>query len=235
VSEPAISVAFFDPPARLFASARSGIGAVFEGDDQRVLREPPALARDGAGWIARLEGGGELRFAPSSAAVDLEGARTRVCRVRGRLGGRGLACLGAVTETFAPPTWADLDATRWLVAVFDAGNALVVSARRARGAPGHGEESVSGALVDDGAVRGVEAVRVSTVYDGDVRQRSAGLELWLPGEEFPRRAAGEARAGMSLALEGLQVQLAMFTWRMDGLEGAGAYELTLRDEARAAA
>jgi hypothetical protein len=76
---------------------------------------------------------------------------------------------------------------------------------------------------------------VSTVYDGDGRQRAAGLELWLPGEDFPRRASGTVQAGASLSLEGLQVNAAVFDWRMEGRAGAGAYELAVRDEGPAAA
>ena len=86
----------------------------------------------------------------------------------------------------------------------------------------------------DGQVTGVEEARISTVYDGEGRQRSAGLELWLPGDSFPRRAAGTVTAGTTLALEGLRVNAAVFRWRMDGREGAGAYELTVRDEPIAA-
>jgi hypothetical protein len=81
----------------------------------------------------------------------------------------------------------------------------------------------------------VENTRISTVYDGDGRQRSAGLELWLPGEDFPRRGSGSAVAGTSLELEGLHVHVAVFDWRLEGREGLGAYELMVRSQAPAAA
>jgi hypothetical protein len=42
-------------------------------------------------------------------------------------------------------------------------------------------------------------------------------------------------AGTTLALEGLVVNAAVFDWRMDGHEGAGAYDVTHRDEPPAAA
>jgi hypothetical protein len=38
------------------------------------------------------------------------------------------------------------------------------------------------------------------------------------------------QAGASLALEGLQVNAAIFAWTMEGREGAGAYDLVVRDE-----
>ena len=89
-------------------------------------------------------------------------------------------------------------------------------------------------IVAGGEPTQVEDARISTVYDGDGRQRSAGLELWLPGEDFPRRASGTAVAGTTLALDGLRVNAAVFSWQMEGRAGAGAYELTVRDEPEAA-
>ena len=81
----------------------------------------------------------------------------------------------------------------------------------------------------------VEDARLSTIYDGDGRQRSAGLELWLPGEDFPRRLSGTARAGASLTLEGLRVHAAVFSWHMEGRDGIGPYDIVVRDDPAAAA
>jgi hypothetical protein len=61
------------------------------------------------------------------------------------------------------------------------------------------------------------------------------MELWLPGEDFPRRAFGHVEAGASLALDGLDVHAAVFAWQMEGREGAGLYELTVREPSPAAA
>jgi hypothetical protein len=117
----------------------------------------------------------------------------------------------------------------------DERHALLVLARRSRGAVGHGDEKVTARLIEDDAVLAVEDARISTVYDAGGRQRSAGLELWVPGEEYPRRGSGLVIAGTSLDLDGLQVHVAVFRWRLDGREGIGAYELTLRSEPPAAA
>jgi hypothetical protein len=117
----------------------------------------------------------------------------------------------------------------------DPENALLALARRPRGALGHGQELVQARLLEAGELRSVEEARLSTVYDGDGRQRNAGLELWLPGEEFPRRVSGSAIAGSSLELEGLDVHVAIFSWRMDGRDATGAYELVVRREPAAAA
>jgi hypothetical protein len=81
----------------------------------------------------------------------------------------------------------------------------------------------------------VEDARISTVYDSGGRQRSAGLELWLPGEELPHRGSGLVIAGSTLDLEGLRVHTAVFRWRLDGRDGIGGYELMVRTEPPAAA
>ena len=105
-----------------------------------------------------------------------------------------------------------------------------------RSAAGHGDEAVRAvAARATASCSTVEEARISTVYDGDGRQRSAGLELWLPGEEFSRRGSGSVIAGSSLDLDEIQVHAAVFRWRLDGREGIGAYELMVRTEPRAAA
>jgi hypothetical protein len=81
----------------------------------------------------------------------------------------------------------------------------------------------------------VEDARISTIYDGEGRQRNAGLELWLAGEDFPRRASGSVTAGSSLELEGLDVHAAVFSWRLEGQEALGQYELAVRATAPDAA
>jgi hypothetical protein len=156
-------------------------------------------------------------------------------RVRGEAAGRRVDCLGTFAETEEAPRWEELDAIRSISALVDERHALLALARRPRGAVGHGQEEVTAELLEENAFLSVERARVSTVYDGGGRQRSAGLELWIPGEEYPRRGSGLVIAGSSLDLNGLQVHAAVFRWRLDGREGIGAYELTLRAEPPAAA
>jgi hypothetical protein len=155
--------------------------------------------------------------------------------VSGSALGRRIDCLGTAGQTLEAPRWAELDAVRSVSALFDAEHALLAVSRRPRGAPGHGHELTVSHLLSGGELLGVEDTRLSTVYDGEGRQRSAGFELWLPGEDFPRRASGTAVAGASLSIEGLHVHAAVFRWQMEGREGLGAYELTLRDAPPAAA
>ncbi|MDP8944203.1 MAG: hypothetical protein M3N16_08815 [Actinomycetota bacterium] len=234
MNAPALSIAFFDPAHSLHGTARQGMTLLFRDGSPTALPEGPELEPDGDGLRAQLADRLDLRFEPVSGAVDLGGAYTRVCRVAGTAGDEAVDCLGTVTETVEPPAWAELDALRAISALFDEGHGLLALARRPRGALGHGDERVRACLLAGGELLGVEDSRISTVYDGDGRQRDAGLELWLPGEDFPRRASGRAVAGASLNLEGLRVQVAVFGWRMEGREGAGAYEVTVRDEPAAA-
>jgi hypothetical protein len=145
------------------------------------------------------------------------------------------SAVAVATETIEPPHWDDLDAVRALAIVVDDRSGVLALSRRPRGAMGHGEERITGWLIADGEARAIEDTRISTIYDGDGRQRKAGLELWMPGEDFPRRASGTARAGASLSLEGLRVHAAVFAWEMEGREGVGSYDVIVRELEPAAA
>jgi hypothetical protein len=230
VNEPAVALAFFDPDRGLHGSARSGVTLLFAHGKAQALPDGPEVARDGDGYAASLGNRFELAFAARSESLDLDGASTRLCRVTGTFDGTALDCLGTATETLTPPQWDELDALRGITALFDEENAVLALARRPRGAIGHGLENVVAWVLAGGEPRRVENARISTVYDGEGRQRNAGLELWLPGEDFPRRASGTAAAGTTLSLEGLRVNAAVFSWTMEGRTGAGAYEVTIRDE-----
>jgi hypothetical protein len=235
VSAPALALSFFDAAHEIHGTARSGITILFEGRKPVALPEGPQVERTGSGWSAVLQDHLSLEFEPVSPAADLGGVRAHVARVRGEAHGRRVDGLGTVSETDVPPRWEELDAMRALSALVDEQHALVALARRPRGAVGHGEERVTACLVEEERLLEVENARISTVYDSGGRQRSAGLELWLPGEDYPRRGSGLVIAGTSLDLDGLQVHVAVFRWRLDGREGIGSYELMLRTQPPAAA
>ena len=226
MSEPAFTFAFHDTAHDLHGTVRSGMTLLFDRGAPATIDEPAQL--DGVRAVVgdRVA----LDFDPVTDDIDLGGVKARVGRVRGTVDGRQVECLGVVTETVEPPAWAELDALRTIAAVFDPGLAVLALSRRMRGALGHGDERIVGWLVRDGAAQAVEDTRISTIYDGDGRQRTAGLEMWLPGEDFPRRASGTARAGASLTLEGLRVHAAVFGWTMEGREGIGGYDIVVRDE-----
>ena len=234
MSEAAVALAFFDPSLGLHGSMRAGVTLLFEQGQPQALPQGSEVSRKGDGYRSVFGNRFDLEFEPLSAPLDLDGAGTRLCRVQGSVGGRQLDCLGTATETVTAPAWEELDALRGISALFDGEHAVVALARRPRGALGHGDERVIAWIVAGDEATQVGDARISTVYDGDGRQRSAGLELWLPGEDFPRRASGTAVAGTTLALDGLRVNAAVFSWQMEGRAGAGAYELTVRDEPEAA-
>jgi hypothetical protein len=227
MSEPALALTFVDPARRLYATARSGFALVFEDGKASSFDEELSVERTDNGWKAELPGDLELAFKRLGSPVELGGMRGYLCAV-----GEGL---GVVAEIHDPPRWQELDATRYVCALFDQNNAVLAFARRPAGALGHGDELVVAHLWTDGELKSVEDARLSTIYDGDGRPRQASMELWLPGEDFPRRAFGTLTAGASLALEGLDVHAAVMDWRMDSHRGAGLYELTVRVPTPAAA
>ena len=235
MSAPALSLAFFDPAREVHGIVRAGLAVIFDGAQAHALDGEPEIDRDGERLTARSGEQIEVGFEPFGDPADLGGASVRLCRARGTAAGGPVDCLGTVGETHEAPAWDELDAIRLVSAVFDEEHALVLAARRPRGAVGHGDERVTAHLWSGGELQAVEEARVSTVYDASGRQRSVGLELWMPGEDFPRRASGSARSGLSLALSGLRVDAAVVGWSMEGRDGAGAYEITTRDEPAEAA
>jgi len=235
VTAPAVSIAFFDPASDVHGTARSGTTLLFEGGSPVAIPEGPELEERRGKLRARLADRLSLELEPISEEADLGGVVARLCKVTGEVGDKRVDCLGTTSETRVPPAWDELDALRSLSALLDEEHAVLALARRPRGARGHGEERVVAFMLDAGELLSVEDARISTVYDGEGRQRSAGLELWLPGEDFPRRGSGSAVAGSSLELDGLTVHAAVFRWRVEGREGLGAYELMVREQSPAAA
>lgn len=235
MSEPALSIAFFDPDRQIHGTARSGATVLFEGRTPTVMPEGPSVEEDGDRLRVELSARLSLELEPVSAEALLGELSAQICRVTGEALGQRVDCLGTIGRTSAAPQWDELDALRTISVLVDAENGVLALAKRPRGALGHGEELVQAALVHDGELVTVEDARLSTVYDGDGRQRNAGLELWLPGEEFARRGSGSAIAGTSLELEGLSVHIAIFEWQLEGAQGYGAYELMVRKPDPAAA
>jgi hypothetical protein len=228
VSVGAFALSFFDPDRDLYGTARSGATLLFHGRQPAAHADGPEVTEDGEGWRAELGEQLSLSLEPVTAEVELDGVAARICRVTGQVDGTKVDGLGTFSITAIAPRWEELQAVRSISALVDEGNGLLALARRPRDAPGHGDEKVQAGLFIDGELHTVEDARISTVYDAGGRQRSAGLELWLPGEEYPRRGSGLVIAGSSFELETIQVHAAVFRWRLDGREGIGAYELMVR-------
>lgn len=234
-AETPVALSFFDASAGLHGTIRSGLTLVFDGREARAEHAPAEIERTETGWRARASDV-EVELSPVSEVAELSGAGIAVCSMRGRIGTREISGLGTAAETRRAPEWRELDALRAISAVFEPGLAALAVARRPRATDGHGNELVTAVLVEAGELRAPEDARISTVYDGGGRQHSSGLELWFPGEDYPRRLFGTVQAGTTLEFGGLLVHAAAFTWRMEGRTGAGIYELTLhRDEAEPAA
>jgi hypothetical protein len=235
-AELAVALSFFDPDAGIHGTVRSSLTLLFEGREARAERGAVEIERTGDGWQARASGDVDVNLTPVSDSADLGGVTVSVCSVEGSVGGKKISGLGTAAETHKAPEWRELDLLRAISAVFEPGLAALAVARRPRQAEDHGSELVTAVLIEGGELRAPEDTRISTVYDDGGRQHSSGLELWFPGEDYPRRLFGTVQAGTSLELEGLSVHAAAFNWRMEGHTGAGLYELTLRrDDAEPAA
>ena len=234
MSQPALSLNFFDPEHGLHGSARSGMTLLFEGSASRALADGARIEPAGDGWHAELDGAFALDLAPVAPAADLDGVTVQICSATGEVDGRTVSCLATVSETYEAPSWDELDALRSISALFDESHAFLAIGRRPAGALGHDVERTAAWLLDDGQATAVEDARISTVYDGEGRQRSAGLELWLPDQDHAVRGSGTVVAGSSLQLEAVDVHAAIFRWRIGNREGAGAYELMTRSKPEAA-
>lgn len=231
MSGTALALSFVDHERGVYGTARSGFALLFEDGNASSYDQAVEIEAGGDGWHAHLPGDRSLAFAPVAEVVELGGMRATLCKVSGR----EIDGLGVIAAIHDAPRWQDLDATRYVTALCGPDHALLAFARRPAGSQGHGEEMVVAHLWSEGELHGVEDARLSTIYDGEGRPRQASMELWLPGEDFPRRAFGNATAGASLALEGLDVHAAAMSWKLEGQQGAGLYELTVREPTPAAA
>jgi hypothetical protein len=186
----------------------------------------------------------ELEFSATAAPAEIEAgdAVARVggmcgyeqpCRVRGRaeLGGRTVDVAGAGQRghQWGEPDWERIALARTVTAWPAEGGGIALSAVRPAKASSHDGEAVWAALLEAGGPVRVEDPRLSTTYDGDGRQRRAGLELWVAEDDpLPQRAAGEVLCGSSLDLGQLRLDCAFFAWRLDGREAVGRYDILRR-------
>jgi len=189
-----------------------------------------AFAGEGA-WF-------DLAFAAVGAPAELGGAGTegyeQLCRVTGTVTAGGastaLDCLGQRGHEWGVTDWGGVELTRTLAVWPDEGGAAIaLHAARPAGAEGHDEEGIAAALLGAEAPVPVADPRLSTTYDGEGRQRRAGLELWVDEEEGPPvRAAGEVLCGSTLELGALRLDCAFLRWRVDGRAGVGRYDVLRR-------
>lgn len=196
--------------------------AAYAGDDgfdlDLIATSPPVDLDDPAlAEVSRATGvHGFEQLCTFEGTVAVEGRRIQI-------GGDGRR-----VRTWGVPRHDALGTVRSVYATAG-GSAVSVSSVRPAGAEAHDQELLAGHLLGGGhEPLAFEQVRLSTVYDREGRPRQAGLELLSPGEEMPRRVAGEATCGILVGSEGTHTWLAFFRWSLDGVPGCGTYQLHRR-------
>ena len=196
-------------------------------DDARLDLELSAV-----GAIAELD--------PASPLAELGGMAgfEQALRVTGgaTVRGRRIAVdgLGQRGRSWGTPDWDRMALARTVGAWLGDDLAVSLSAIRPAGARDHEHERVAATILDrdpDSDVPRATRVadpRLSTTYDGEGHQRTAGLELFVDEDALPRRAAGEVVCGTTLDLGRLRLQCAFFRWRMEGRTGVGRYDVLAR-------
>lgn len=198
-------------------------------------------------WTVAFDGGEsgfELRFEALVPPAEVDAGEPiaraggmvgyeQLCRVSGtvRAGGaeRSIDCLGQRSHVWGEPDWERIEETRSVAAWMDDGTAVTLTAVRPRAAKGQDGDAVWAALLDPAGSLHVDEPRLSTTFDGDGRQRRAGLELWVGDEDgYPRRAAGEVLCGSTFDLGQLRLDCSFFVWHMEGRDGVGRYDLVRR-------
>ena len=146
-----------------------------------------------------------------------------------RAGGRAVQvrCLGQRGHSWGEPDWDRIESARTVSAWPGSGFGLALSSVRPVGLA-HAEEPVWAALLDEEGTREIDGPRLSTTYDGEGRQRRAGLELWLEGEDHPLSGSGEVLCGSTFDLGALRLECAFFRWRLEGQAGVGRYDVLRR-------
>ena len=209
-------------------------------DGRRAARGVDGARGDGE------DGALDLRFeacsAPAALDADAPVARAggmegyeQLCRVDGigdatAAGRTRCAASASAASCGARRTGIAIELARTLSAWLGDDRALTLTAVRpgeGQGPPRRGGQR----LHVRGAARRCEIAdpRLSTTYDGERRQRRAGLELWMTEEgDLARRVAGEVLCGTTLDLGDLRLDSAFFAWRMEGREGVGRYDVLRR-------
>jgi hypothetical protein len=220
-------------------------------EDVRVAAVQTTVEQPLAAWTVRYagrDGSFDLRFearsAPAVLPADSGVARAggiegyeQLCSVSGTVdagaGAQRVRCLGQRGRAWGSPDLERIELLRTLSAWLGDDRAVMLTAARPARARGRAEDAVAGWVVEDGEPRAVAEPRLSTTYDGELRQQRAGLELWMDEEsELARRATGLVLCGTTLDFGELRLATAFFDWRMEGREGVGHYDVLRRIDSR---
>jgi hypothetical protein len=235
------TVAFGDVDGRLWGAAvQSGhAGVVFGSGDSSAVASQPAWTVEDRAW--RLSGDGfELHVEPRGEAPSDDGGDgsdqevsgvQELCRVHGRISLAGVEQLVDCGGTRAVIDGLEAQAigsARVVSSWFGPDEAITVIALRPRRASDHESDLIAATLFDPDGWAPVDDPRLSTTYTAGGDPARTSLELWVSdGEnEFPRRAAGEARGPGAVVSAGeLELRVAPLSCHSRGLEGAGVYVL----------
>jgi hypothetical protein len=234
VREP-LTISFADSEHRIQGFGIVGVGTLLRLGEELRLAGPPQFAPDAEGWRVSADGAFELSLAawPGAAPLgDSGGPDAAPARASGTVGSQrveGLAALALRGQGDGADS--DVALERMLAVLFEEGPlAVALTARRDRGAAGHGEERL-----DAVAFRGepleplrIERPRLSSTYDSDGLLTHAGLELWESEDsDRPIRIGGEALARGELTRpDGALTRVTFLAWHHDGLHGVGSYAIT---------
>ena len=121
--------------------------------------------------------------------------------------------------------WDLLEAVRVVSGRFDDGRLIAVAALRPAGAEGHGDEAITGVIVDaEDVSEQLAEVLLSTERGRDGALLRIGLEVSAPEAGLPTRIAGDV-SGRSVHRDGgLAHEHAGLALRAGSVPGAGAYE-----------
>lgn len=226
-----VRTATLEPLAAWTVSFTSEDGAVGLDLAFRALSEPAEVPADGAVAVTGgMQGYEQLCHVTGTA------------RVRG--GTRTIDCLGQRGHGWGAPDWDRLTVARSVSAWAASDLAVSLTAVRPTKAKSHADEMLAVALfvpggaaddlaADEASLARVvvpEDSRLSTTYDGEGRQRRAGLELYEDVDGLPHRAAGSVICGTSVDLGRLRLDCSFFRWHLDGREGVGRYDIVRRTE-----
>lgn len=177
--------------------------------------------------------GAALTLAPTSAAAVLAGAEGPVpgfaqgASLSGTLDGAPIELAGSRGERPEGEPPARLDSVRELVAWFDDGEVVALSAARPRKHKGHEQDAIYAAVVDPEHTVEIVEPRLSTTYTAGERVRRVGLELWDADEEAPplRLVADGRQRGGTVTAGGWVLTADWLIAHRRGRDGAGVYLL----------
>jgi hypothetical protein len=246
----AVALDLWAPDRELFAAVRvdlrggERVAAALVANAGDVTTADSATAEIGDAHV-RVEAGEtrlECELRPRSAPVDMSApASATVARAAGlsrhvqayelegtfTTAGKATPLRATGVRAHASGDAAGARRRRFVSAATADGRLVAVMAVRLDASMPHGEELVAGYVVDpeSDAATPFEEVRLSTVYAADGLPRTAGVELYRPGDELPARLSGEAILSAPLEVGGTAVSISFFRWTLTGSPAWGTYEL----------